>query len=103
MMLPIPVWCFVLGPFALIGAISGVINNESIWAIAGCVIMGASGAFLCFLGIKELRYQNGKAEACSTHWPHRNRSDKHRKSNTAARDRNTNELAAKVMNRKKLQ
>jgi hypothetical protein len=60
MMLPIPVWCFVVGAFALIGAIGGVINSESVWATAGCVIMGAFGAFLWFLGVKELLYRNGK-------------------------------------------
>ena len=60
MMLPIPIWCFVVGGFALCGAVIGVIDHESIWATLRCVIMGAFGAFLCFLGIKELRYQDGK-------------------------------------------
>jgi hypothetical protein len=52
-----------VGTFALIGAVNGAINSESVWAIAGYVIMGAFGAFLWFLGIKEMRYQNGKASA----------------------------------------
>jgi len=50
---------FVVGAFA----IGGAINSESVWAIAGCVIMGAFGAFLRFLGIKELRHQMGKPSA----------------------------------------
>lgn len=53
MLLPIPVWCFVMGAFAFIAAF----NSESSWGIAGCVILGA---FLWFLGIKEWRYQNRK-------------------------------------------
>ena len=53
MMLPIPVWCFVVSAMFFIAAF----NSKSFWAIAACVICGA---FLWFLGIKEWRYQNGK-------------------------------------------
>jgi hypothetical protein len=53
MMLPIPVWCFVVGAMFFIAAA----NSKSLWAIAACVICGA---FLCFLGVKELLYRNGK-------------------------------------------
>jgi hypothetical protein len=50
-----------VGTFFLVGAVISASNSESAWAIAGCVIMGAFGAFLWFLGIKEIRYQDGKA------------------------------------------
>ena len=53
MWLPIPVWCFVVGAFAFIGAF----NSKSFWGIAVCIILGS---FLWCLGIKEWCYQNRK-------------------------------------------
>jgi hypothetical protein len=55
-MVPIPVWCFVMGAMSFIVAC----NSKSFWAIVGFAI---SGAFLWFLALKEWRYQNGKPSA----------------------------------------
>jgi hypothetical protein len=56
MMVPIPVWCFLVGALAFMGAL-GSAETGSFWQMAALSIVGA---FLWFLGVKEWRHQHGR-------------------------------------------